>query len=75
MSKPAISELVLIAGGSTLVYAVLALLMGVLPGIELSKTPPGSGVEPLTALQAEGRGVYVASGCSYCHTQQVRPLE
>jgi len=75
VSKPAISELVLIAGGSTLVYAVLALLMGVLPGIELSKTPPGSGVEPLTALQAEGRGVYVASGCSYCHTQQVRPLE
>ena len=29
---------------------------------------------PLTALQAEGREVYVANGCSYCHTQQVRPL-
>src|SRR5437879_4766793 len=48
--------------------------MGVLPGIELSQTPPGPGVEPLTALQAEGRDVYVANGCSYCHTQQVRPL-
>ena len=48
--------------------------MGVLPGIELSRTPPGPGVEPLTALQAEGRDVYVANGCSYCHTQQVRPL-
>ena len=75
MNKPAVNKLVLIAGGSTLVYAVLALLMGVLPGIELSKTPPGPGVEPLTALQAEGRDVYVANGCSYCHTQQVRPLE
>ena len=32
------------------------------------------GVVPLTALQAEGRDVYVANGCSYCHTQQVRPL-
>jgi cytochrome c oxidase cbb3-type subunit 2 len=68
------NKLVLIAGGSTLVYAVLALVMGVLPGIELSKTPPGPGVEPLTSLQARGRDVYVSSGCSYCHTQQVRPL-
>ena len=68
------NKLVLIAGGSTLVYAVLALVMGVLPGIVLSGTAPGPGVEPLTALQAEGREVYVANGCSYCHTQQVRPL-
>lgn len=66
--------LVLIAGGSTLVYAILAVLMAVLPGIELSKTPPGPGVKPLTPLEAEGRDVYVANGCSYCHTQQVRPL-
>ncbi|MGH8279190.1 MAG: cbb3-type cytochrome c oxidase subunit II [Gammaproteobacteria bacterium] len=66
--------LILIAGGSTLVYAILAVLMGVLPGIELSKTPPGPGVKPLTPLQADGRDVYVANGCSYCHTQQVRPL-
>src|SRR5438445_13182597 len=68
------TRLVLVAGGSALVYAGLALLMGVLPGIELSRTPAGPGVEPLTPLQAEGRDVYVANGCSYCHTQQVRPL-
>jgi cytochrome c oxidase cbb3-type subunit 2 len=69
-----VNKLVLVAGGSTLVYAVLALMMGVLPGVALSGTAPGPGVEPLTALQAEGRAVYVANGCSYCHTQQVRPL-
>lgn len=63
-----------IAGGSTLVYVALALLMGVIPGIELSKTPAGPGVAPLTPLQAEGRAVYAANGCGYCHTQQVRPL-
>ena len=68
------NKLVLISGGSALVYAGLALLMGVLPGVELSRTPPGPGVEPLMPLQAEGRDVYVASGCGYCHTQQVRPL-
>ncbi|HEX5409385.1 MAG TPA: cbb3-type cytochrome c oxidase subunit II [Gemmatimonadaceae bacterium] len=68
------SKLTLIAGGSTLVYAVLAVLMGVLPGMVLSRTKPGPGVVPLTPLQREGRDVFVANGCSYCHTQQVRPL-
>jgi cytochrome c oxidase cbb3-type subunit II len=70
-----VNKLVLIAGGSSLVFAVLAILMGVLPGIELSRVRAGPNVEPLTALQAEGRDLYVANGCSYCHTQQVRPLE
>jgi cytochrome c oxidase cbb3-type subunit II len=69
------NKLVPIVGGSTLVYACLAWTMGVWPGIELSKIPAGPGVEPLTVLQSEGREVYVANGCSYCHTQQVRPLE
>lgn len=68
-------KLWLIVGGSTLIYFCLAMLMGVIPGYMLSKTPPGPGVEPLTELQAEGRDVYVSSGCSYCHTQQVRPLD
>jgi cytochrome c oxidase cbb3-type subunit 2 len=70
-----VNKLVLIAGGSTLVYIGLAITMGVLPGIELSRAPAGQGVEPLTPLQAAGREVYVANGCSYCHTQQVRPLD
>ncbi|MCE7903340.1 MAG: hypothetical protein DYH20_12035 [Gammaproteobacteria bacterium PRO9] len=68
------NRLVLIAGGSALVYGFLAILMGVLPGIQLSRTPPGPGVVPLTPLEAQGRQVYLANGCSYCHTQQVRPL-
>ncbi len=69
------NKLARIVGGSTLVYGCLALLMGVLPGIELSRVPAGAGVKPLTALEARGREIYVANGCSYCHTQQVRPLE
>lgn len=68
------NKLLLIAGGSTLAYAGLALMMGVLPGITLSRTKPGPGVKPLTPIEAEGRAVFVANGCSYCHTQQVRPL-
>jgi cytochrome c oxidase cbb3-type subunit II len=63
------NKLVLIVGGSTLVYTCLALMMGVLPGIELSRVAAGLGVQPLTTLQDEGRAVYVANGCGYCHTQ------
>jgi len=70
-----VNKLALIVGGSTLVYVGLALIMGVLPGIELSRVPAGAGVKPLSALEARGREVYVANGCSYCHTQQVRPLD
>ncbi|MBN8893507.1 MAG: cbb3-type cytochrome c oxidase subunit II [Rhodanobacter sp.] len=68
-------KLLLIAGGALGIYIVIVLLVAVLPAIDLSGTPAGPGVEPLTALQAEGRTVFVANGCSYCHTQQVRPLD
>ena len=63
-----------IFGGSTLIYAGLATVMGVLPGIWLSHIPPSPGAKPLTPLEAHGRDIYVAEGCFYCHTQQVRPL-
>ena len=63
-----------ISGGSTLIYVGLAILMGVLPGIWLSKVPTTPGLKPLTPLEARGRDVYVSEGCFYCHTQQVRPL-
>lgn len=31
-------------------------------------------VKPYTALQQEGRDVYIREGCNNCHTQTVRPL-
>ncbi|CAM5206302.1 hypothetical protein CDEF62S_06158 [Castellaniella defragrans] len=67
-------KLLAIAGGSTLMYAVWSFMMAVLPGVELARVPPGSGVSQLTLLQEHGRDVYVSEGCAYCHTQQVRPL-
>ncbi|TAL79348.1 MAG: c-type cytochrome [Burkholderiaceae bacterium] len=69
------NKLLAIAGGSTLMYAVLSVLMAILPGIELSAVPPGPGVKQLTELEAHGREVYISEGCAYCHTQQVRPLD
>lgn len=68
------NKLLGVAGGSTLLYAGIAVVIAVLPGIYLSRIPAGPGVKPLTPLEARGRDVYVSQGCSYCHTQQVRPL-
>lgn len=59
---------------SAAIYGFLAIMMGVVPGTVLSKTPPSPGLSPLSAAAVRGREVYVAEGCSYCHTQQVRPL-
>lgn len=68
-------KLILIAGGALLFYVVIVMAIAVIPAIQLSQVPPGPGVVDLTPLQAEGRRVFAANGCSYCHTQQVRPLE
>jgi len=37
-------------------------------------TQPAPGVEPYTALQLEGRDVYLREGCYNCHSQMIRPL-
>jgi cytochrome c oxidase cbb3-type subunit 2 len=68
------SELLRIAAVPVAIQIVLGTLMGVLPGMALSPIPPGPGVHPLSALEQQGRAVYVREGCAYCHTQQVRPL-
>ena len=68
-------KLVWIVGGAVLVYICLVMAIAVIPAIELSKVPPGPAVVSLTPLQAQGRAVFAANGCDYCHTQQVRPLD
>lgn len=37
-------------------------------------TQPIAGLQPLDALQLEGRDIYIREGCHVCHTQMVRPL-
>jgi cytochrome c oxidase cbb3-type subunit 2 len=39
-----------------------------------SVTEPIDGMKPLTALQLEGRDLYIREGCVGCHSQMVRPL-
>ncbi|MBC6904676.1 cytochrome-c oxidase, cbb3-type subunit II [Saccharophagus sp. K07] len=37
-------------------------------------TEPVEGLKPLSAVQLEGRDIYIREGCHVCHTQMVRPL-
>lgn len=39
-----------------------------------STTEPVEGLKPYTAVQLEGRDIYMREGCAVCHTQMVRPL-
>jgi len=39
-----------------------------------STTEPVEGLKPYTALQLEGRDVYIREGCYNCHSQMVRPF-
>jgi len=37
-------------------------------------TKPVEGLKPWTALQLEGRDIYIREGCNTCHSQMIRPL-
>ena len=69
--------------GNSLVFTVLtvvAILVGgiaeLIPTIFVSKAVPYRAdlPAPYTALELEGRDIYVAEGCYTCHSQQIRPF-
>ena len=35
---------------------------------------PVAGLKPLSALELEGRDIYIREGCNVCHSQMIRPL-
>lgn len=37
-------------------------------------TEPVEDLKPYTALQMEGRDIYIREGCSVCHSQMIRPF-
>lgn len=39
-----------------------------------STTVPVDGLKPYTALQLEGRDIYIREGCYVCHSQMIRPF-
>jgi len=65
--------------GLMMVLIVVAISFGGLVEIvplmfQKQTTEPLEGLKPLTALQLEGRDIYIREGCNVCHSQMVRPL-
>ena len=65
--------------GLFIVLVILAISFGGLVEIiplSFSKqvTEPVAGLKPYTALQLEGRDIYIREGCYNCHSQMVRPF-
>ena len=64
-----------------LMIVITALVVSVAGFVQLvpmffdkATTEPIPGVKPYTALQLEGRDVYISEGCYLCHSQMIRPL-
>jgi cbb3-type cytochrome oxidase cytochrome c subunit/cytochrome c553 len=55
-------------------FVALTLVIAVIPAIQAMRVPPTPGLRAMTVEEQRGRDLYVAEGCSYCHTQMVRPL-
>ncbi len=59
----------------TLVAVLIGGIMQLVPFIAIeSNVPTISSVRPYSALELEGRDIYVREGCYTCHSQMVRPL-
>jgi cytochrome c oxidase cbb3-type subunit I/II len=61
------------------VLSVLAIAVGslieIIPTLLVrSNIPTIASVRPLTALELEGRDIYVSEGCYTCHSQMIRPF-
>jgi cbb3-type cytochrome c oxidase subunit II len=62
------------------VLAFLAVLVGGLvelipPYFLQGSIEPVEGVKPYTALELEGRDLYIREGCNNCHSQMIRPFK
>ncbi len=60
------------------VFAIIAVLIGgaaeIIPSLVVQRTTmAGAVTKPYTALELEGRDVYIREGCYTCHSQMIRP--
>jgi cytochrome c oxidase cbb3-type subunit I/II len=63
----AVLSFVLVSVGGLVLLIPPYFLQGTIPAI--------AGVKPYSALELEGRDLYIREGCNTCHSQQVRPFK
>jgi len=59
---------------SVAVISVGTLVTTFIPLFLPSTQPTSRQIRPYTAIETEGRDIYIREGCNNCHTQTVRPL-
>lgn len=62
-----------------MIWATVAILIGgvieIVPTIMIKENVPTiESVKPYTALELEGRDLYIREGCNACHSQMIRPF-
>jgi cbb3-type cytochrome c oxidase subunit II len=60
--------------GSLIIFAAVLTIAVILPWTTISEQPSNI-FRPRTEIEEEGRKIYVANGCGYCHTQFVRNID
>jgi len=65
---------VLFALAAAVVISIGTLVTTFIPLFLPSTQPVSPLVTPYTAVETEGRDIYIREGCNNCHTQTVRPL-
>lgn len=65
--------------GAMIILVLLVISVGALVEIVplaflKDTTEPVKGLKPYTALQLEGRDIYIREGCTVCHSQMIRPF-
>lgn len=61
--------------GSLLILAAAAVGVGFLPSLTLKSGKPSDIARERTSLEERGRRVYIENGCTYCHSQYIRPQD
>ncbi len=60
--------------GGMIILASILLVAVVIPWWTISEKPSDI-FRPRSALETKGRQIYIANGCTYCHTQFVRSID
>ena len=64
----------LIIIGGLIVFGAVLLIAVILPWTTITDKPSDI-YRPRTALEEEGRKLYIANGCTFCHTQFIRSID
>ena len=60
--------------GGLIIFSSVLFVSVILPWVTISEKPSDI-FRQRTALEAKGRAIYIANGCTYCHTQFIRAID